>query len=746
MKAEEIKENPLSDLPPCYSLDYYQIVIDTLQTIEFQVGSEIFSEKELLKTITERGTKNPFLASPSERAVQVYPEIEADLVNSGLLDKVDSELAKGLNFESARAMVRKLSGKGRLLLGWSAYWLTKARTSTFEAGEIQEAIRYPEWMVTKEIRANSKNGGSHLNLRASGDKLIIGVDLDSHKSDYFTLGCLGRIRFILALMARTSSETTEDEILARMSEFEVNLIESFLEELGLHKTDGKWRIESDSSSRLLAELSIPLWPSYGISVLREPAIKVGSNDIYVDVPNSLTQSFLAEASQIPRANLVKLQSEFQMMLGVSKEVGLERARSLHAILRGSDYFKLLTKNAKEHNDLFQERMRQLRIKDKDSGWFTLWVAEQIEGQKWFSIRCRLDWKKFLNFQDSLARNEEVTLADKYGYLASCRYGIASHFAETPEMPKIQGEVRTLVSNYLEATESSIGVLLDSLSSVKLRLTRRSRQLRSHHPMGFATLAYLPEMMNTIRALSSLSAGGALPSCYREMRKILENLSWVVLDDLLYLRMSSGSEDVLLFEPPYRNANTTWFDWCRKGGHNLPYLDKLTDRLDDLLVRAQLSAPERRASRKAILDNLTYPLLLTLTYEPTQKEPASNHVPTFSSKDLDRFAKVDIARILEGQLGEDSITNIGLGIATQGQTVVPRYPSNEFVRHLLDETSGNAKSSLYDQYSFFVHSNFEAWGIFPFSSILEFKIFHQEFLKFKIVVEQTLELLDKTKKK
>ncbi|MEM2910793.1 MAG: hypothetical protein QXO01_07005, partial [Nitrososphaerota archaeon] len=47
------------------------------------------------------------------------------------------------------------------------------------------------------------------------------------------------------------------------------------------------------------------------------------------------------------------------------------------------------------------------------------------------------------------------------------------------------------------------------------------------------------------------------------------------------------------------------------------------------------------------------------------------------------------------------------------------------------------SSMYDRFSFFVHPYYSTWNYFPFSSVLEFKIFREEFKVFKTDITRAL---------
>jgi len=58
---------------------------------------------------------------------------------------------------------------------------------------------------------------------------------------------------------------------------------------------------------------------------------------------------------------------------------------------------------------------------------------------------------------------------------------------------------------------------------------------------------------------------------------------------------------------------------------------------------------------------------------------------------------------------------------------------------VDKTFSTDLQKKYNEYSFFVHSSFVSWYIFPFSSVLEFKILKYELTTFLQVIRKVLEM-------
>jgi hypothetical protein len=70
-------------------------------------------------------------------------------------------------------------------------------------------------------------------------------------------------------------------------------------------------------------------------------------------------------------------------------------------------------------------------------------------------------------------------------------------------------------------------------------------------------------------------------------------------------------------------------------------------------------------------------------------------------------------------------------------IVPPYPSPEFVLGFVSKVLSIELLEPYKEYSQFVHSYFTSWHIFPFSSVLEFKVFRHELSIFARILIQLI---------
>jgi len=117
-----------------------------------------------------------------------------------------------------------------------------------------------------------------------------------------------------------------------------------------------------------------------------------------------------------------------------------------------------------------------------------------------------------------------------------------------------------------------------------------------------------------------------------------------------------------------------------------------------------------------------------------------YVPSYRREGVRRLAKRDLARILEvlgcrDAVDVDRIVELFDG---RGPVIVPLYPSNEFVIGFVSKYFSEDLLKLYKEFSFFVHSYHASWHIFPFSSVLEFKVFNHELSKFSAKIRKIVD--------
>lgn len=122
------------------------------------------------------------------------------------------------------------------------------------------------------------------------------------------------------------------------------------------------------------------------------------------------------------------------------------------------------------------------------------------------------------------------------------------------------------------------------------------------------------------------------------------------------------------------------------------------------------------------------------------------LPRYETKALKNLAVEELKNTMK-ELGHRHLTRSDETFAgkltkileiNENSKIIPPYPSNEFVLGFVSKVLSSDLVKPYKEYSHFVHSYFTSWHIFPFSSVLEFKIFNHEFSVFAGIIQQLID--------
>ena len=201
----------------------------------------------------------------------------------------------------------------------------------------------------------------------------------------------------------------------------------------------------------------------------------------------------------------------------------------------------------------------------------------------------------------------------------------------------------------------------------------------------------------------------------------------------------------------------WFKWARENRHTLPNLRIIESKIEEIAesISAYLKGKGQSVEKDTIfnelLRQLSYPLFLLMTVKGFKDVEKEKYVPGYDEAHIKAWqllAREDLERIIKKLTGTEALSEGDNGminglineliksnnLESAQAAVVPRYPSNEFVIQLVDK---DTLYDLYDSYSYFIHSYVDSWSIFPFSSVLEFMIFSNEFKYFSQTIYELL---------
>jgi len=472
------------------------------------------------------------------------------------------------------------------------------------------------------------------------------------------------------------------------------------------------------------------WPSYGIIQLNNPYYKLESRNPYIDVPNYFIGYFLSDIQEL------------------TERYEWDQERLYKKIIALKDRYN--NEFEKEYGD-----------------WLRLIIKKSPSSKKPFGIQWRLKWDKFHSFLENYSQDNEISLEYKYQYIALCRLflipivnrGSIESILDEDRLGRLQNNVREICKNEIDEIHLNVKNLLTGLQQIKLGLFSISkRKILKDNFLELGTLMYFPEMTTTLQGIDFLAQNGLLTSCYREMRKILENLYWVIFDDLLILKLlnnfgNTGIPTGDIPAPSYRGANKKWQEWARSNKATLIHLGELKEKIQflskDIYLYGRIKEYNwgKKKITNALLDNLSYSSFLLLTGLEKPKDEIDFMVP-YEVKNLKGFAKEDLKSTLKQVKGnklsksdERFIEELIKRESDQlSKFIVPSYPSNDFVIQFVNKILhvGNINDRYYGRYSYFVHSYGTSWQIIPFSSVLEFKIFKHEVSEFANMILKTFE--------
>jgi len=212
------------------------------------------------------------------------------------------------------------------------------------------------------------------------------------------------------------------------------------------------------------------------------------------------------------------------------------------------------------------------------------------------------------------------------------------------------------------------------------------------------------------------------------------------------------ESLFKFIPPFRMLSKKWYEWARRENAMLKNVSDLSKLLQDTvgalyrLGRIERYNWTRKRIESALISNLTYPLFLLFT--GVNKQPPRKlkvWIPKYDMEELKPLVREDIEKALVTLKG-GPLSKLDKKFAREfvetstdkmPKKISAAYPSNEFVLSMVSKMLGLHLNSFYGRYSYFVHSYDSAWQLFPFSSVLEFKILKYELSSFFNTISETM---------
>jgi hypothetical protein len=455
------------------------------------------------------------------------------------------------------------------------------------------------------------------------------------------------------------------------------------------------------------------WPLFGITIFKNPYFKFESRNSYVDIPNGLVEQFLEQLNIL------------------TEKYGNNSEKLYHEALKLKESW----------NNFFQEKYGE---------WLKFVFRKETFAKELFGVQVYINWDKFYAFLDDFA-TKNVSLEEKYEYLFSCRAGIA--WMKSKPYPHLMEErVKFFSQQELKEIDSLIHQFIKRMDEIKNELREKSISRKHIFPLA---LAYISDILATLEVIKYCVNMGVLTTCYREMRKILENLSWAVIDDLLLFRRPH--EFMFTYVPPYRVLSKKWLEWAGREDMIVKNLGELNVSFKNIAEEIYLFSRTngykvtRKSIKEILFNNLTYPSFLVIMGRTKDlAKGLEEWVPSYDITELRNYVEKDLCNTLlelkgktlsdhDSRFVKKLVENL---LNQKTRHVVPPYPSNAFVIQFVGKTFNLDLNGFYSKYSYFVHSYDKSWQLIPFSSVVEFKIFKHELTLFMKLI---LEMMDSYKR-
>ncbi len=724
MRYEQI----LANLSPKVLLDHYWEILDLIDwRLSFSTSSQEFTIDEIMTALSrDLNIDNPYYRRKLIRVQKVLEDVISRLFNAGLIEKKDDNLVKTEEYSKFFNFLKKnVKGSVIRVVSWAVWRLYSRGLASFKTSQLLDELSYSDEDYREELNYlwiwKDDKWYPILERKEGNIWQLVNEPYRPHRP--ILISELPE-RIKVAILELSKSEFSDNEIIQKIRELEEKAVERILRRLKLEFRDGLWHVNDIAIAKIRENLKGKIslyWPFFGIAYVKgNPYFKIlrgSSCTAYVDVPNEIIREFI------------------DYLIAVSTECKNKEEFYFKACKVAEYYNRSLRKEAKE---LF----------GKNISWLSFKIM-RIPFMDKYGVKIAIQWREFLRFLEEYSK-AEIELWKKYRYISYCRHS-SLNLVLRKELERTQEEVKEVSKDDRIEISREFNNLIDYLMHTKDKLMRIQRdiQRKTQTKPILLTLLYLPEMTSTLNALTSFINNGVIPACYREMRKIIENLAWALFDDILIFRCLRVNPQVEWLPRPYFDISKEWYDAIKHIKQAQPKSKLTVNNLGALKkkIKKLIESTSYRGNKKSLADaifkNVSYSSFIILLGEDASNigKKKEEFIPKYDSSHLLPIAKEDFKEAIESLniANAESLTNEIMEILEKEvpPTIVPPYPSNEFVLGFVDKTFSTSLQKKYSEYSFFVHSYFTSWHIFPFSSVLEFKVFKHELKKFSNEIQNLL---------
>lgn len=690
--------NFFKEIPPRFALDGYRQVVNALSwkvsnfqalTPQPQLDSLIIDK--YISSSLPRATIEEVLWE-TEPVLRVIEERCESLVSSDSEDEFKwCILDKLITIKRLSSYVAR-DKSGRRLVTWGIWRLANIHQK-FMIDDLLAEVSYPDEIYFHALEESP-------------------LGSPNKKSNFLLMSPFERISVL-----RNEGIPTDDvqNFIVHIRNRELKELLSVLRNLGIDVSDdGTIELtgEKEVVINLLLQATGVLWPYFGTIITYTDNFKLfrgQSAKLYVDVPNTITYQLLNNIRDISESS------------------------------HDTATFYSATKT------LVATVNKQLTM-ENNLPWFKFSLRQNKFMKKAYGLQVIIDWPKFVKFIEEFSKADNP-IWEKYQYISACRLPalemISRDISRGDFNPQRYYQIQDKVRAICQADVREIETKIAEIKKILFLLKKKPLEFSKRTELPLSTHSYLLEAIALVSSIGETSRRGLFPSAYREIRVLLEKLSWTLFGDYLSLRcyQHHGSLNMDICDYNYALlASKKWYEWANKNAKELLLnIRKAREQIETLRKKLKHNYPLPGKDKfwSLMMSSWTFPSFVLLFGKKMSNQEIPQSVPKYAVPyQILPYATKDF-EILGEQLGISEPANFAADLIHElspDTFIIPPYPTTDFVIGSVEKWfSTKGLNKKYGEYSAFVHSYPDTMIVFPFSSVLEVKIFAHEISTIKDII-------------
>ena len=362
-------------------------------------------------------------------------------------------------------------------------------------------------------------------------------------------------------------------------------------------------------------------------------------------------------------------------------------------------------------------------------FFKLQVQKNNVSKKPILFGYYLNWKKFSKFIEKFPESDKITLEDKYKYILACKYSGADLSTDTilkfrnNQNGLTNDSYKRLREKFEKATSTTIDSInntLDGLISFQINKLEEGKKGK----YSYGILDFIPDIISSIDGIKILAMNGYISSCYREMRSLVERISYVVLDEYLTFNSSNiwGKNTI---SSPFFNINSRW-----RNKQDRTEITKISDLIPQNLFKG-INGKERKDVEDILFNKMSVEMYVALAGKPIEID--NDYVPSLKIDTIKNGIE-EIKKIAKGT-NDNHLKIVLKSLADdldknwEGSKCGEfPFPATTFVFKFLEKIFAKdlkVQNSIWHNYSLFIHPYVFTWEVIPKTSVIEYKILEYE---------------------